>query len=190
MDKNRDDVMIGNGEVAFVICADPLAKAEFFDTAVSSARGDVIYVDFDLMYSGYVASGLVPERKGVNIVVPERKNVRRVITSAIERASQGGCLVVIDSLNGIYRICGRDDEMAVNSALMMLASFARQSGSSVLVSCTAVHDSEYGWSLSPVGGRLVNLGTAASRLYVKPARNGIEIEALRHANTPPKLDLA
>ncbi len=178
MDKNYGDVVVGAGEVGLVIYAEPLAKAEFFERVISGARTDTVYVDFDLMYSGHVASGMLPGRDNVEVVVPGRDSVRKAVAGAILRASQGNCLVVIDSLNGMRRVCRGRDDAAANTALMMLASFARQSGASVLIACAAIRDSGSEWWLSPVGGRIGVLGTGVTKLYVRPADDGIEIEAL------------
>lgn len=189
MDKNYGDIIVGAGEVGFVIYTDPLAKAEFFDGLVSGTRAHTVYVDFDLMYSGHVASGLLPMHDGVQIIVPEHGNARKAITEAIWRASEGRCLVVIDSLNGMRRACKDDDSSITNSALMMLASFARQSGSSVLISCAAIQDSESEWWLSPLGGRIANLGAGVSKMYVKPADGGIKIDILADSRSRRKTNL-
>ena len=189
MDKNRgevsagDKVLVGEGEAALVICADPLAKAAFLDAALAGARSGAVYVDFDLMYSGHVASGLLPGRGGVEIIAPERGGVREAVGEAIARAAQDRMLVIVDSINGALRACG-GQEQAAWSALMMLASLARGGGSAVLMSCTAVLDPKGLWRLSPVGGRLEELGIA-TRLYVRGGGRRVVVEALRGARTPP-----
>ena len=189
MDKNYGDVRVENGKIGFVICADPLAKSAFFDEVIASTQGNVIYVDFDLMYSGHVASDILAQHENVEIIIPAQHNVLKIMTKAITHTLQDDSLIIIDSLNGMHRTYKSKDGLAVNATLMMLASFARQSKSSVLISCTAVHDSEYGWSLSPIRRRIVKLGDKASILYVKSAKNGIKIEVLADAFTAPKVDL-
>lgn len=176
MDKNCGDIVVGAGEVGLVMYSEPLAKAEFFARLLSGLKTRAAYVDFDLMYSGHVASGLLPTHDGVEIIVPERGDARWALTEVAWQAAQGRCLVVIDSLNGMRRACGGD--VMTNSALMMLASLARQSGASVMIACNVVQYSESEWRLSPVGGRVVDLGTGVSKRHVSPADGGIKIEAL------------
>lgn len=176
---------MGYGEVAFVFYAEPLAKAAFLDNTLSKVGCDSLYVDFDLMYSGHVASGILPRRKGVDIISPVKGGIKEAFASVIDRASQARHLVIIDSLNGLRRACTDSDLYAANSALMVLASLARQSGSSVLIPCAARQDAESEWWLSPVGGKITNLGPKTGQLYVKPSKEGFEIESL---GTKPTLE--
>ena len=171
MDKNRGGLGARAGGVTLVMYDEPLAKAAVLGEAAGGAPGDVMYLDFDLMYSGHVASGMLARARRVEVVVPGRR-VGEAMAAAISRASLGDCLVVIDSLNGMHRACAEGETMAVNTSLMMLASAARQSGAEVIVACMARPDEGHGWALVPMGRRVVGLGAGASILRARAGADG------------------
>ncbi len=170
MDKNRGGIAVRAGEVAVLMYDEPLAKAAILGATVGEAGRDVLYVDFDLMYSGHVAAGMLGRARRVEAVCPAGR-VRETMATAISRASRGSCLVVIDSLNGMHRACAAHETMAVNSSLMMLASMARRSGASLVVACMARPDSA-GWALVPMGRRVTALGADATWVWVHAGADG------------------
>ncbi|WP_237089289.1 hypothetical protein [Nitrosopumilus adriaticus] len=64
---------------SLVLCSEPFHKIEFLYRLISSIENKIIFVDLDLLYTGYVESGMIPKNKNVIIFHPEKENWRRKI---------------------------------------------------------------------------------------------------------------
>ncbi|MDD9842461.1 MAG: hypothetical protein OXU85_00980 [Thaumarchaeota archaeon] len=169
MDKNRGAPLAGAGEVTLVTYDDPLAKAAVLDGAARRAGAGALYLDFDLMRAGHLASGMLRPAAGVEEVSAGAGGVRAALAAAVSRASRGGCLVIVDSLNGLHRAAGAGAEIAVNASMMMLASAARQGGSGLAVACMARAEAGGGLVMVPMGRRVVDLaGARTARAVALP----------------------
>jgi len=140
---------------SLVLCTEPFHKDEFLYRLMNSIENQIIFVDMDLLYTGYVQSGMIPKKNNVIIFHPEKKNWEKKLTEIITKVSKEKFLVVIDSFNGVYNIFD-DLESArfVNSCIMLLSSFANQTGSSVIVT-GMVRKKDVGWVISPGGKQII-----------------------------------
>ena len=110
------------------------AKAKFLTKTIEKWDIPTFYLDFDLLYSGYVKANMVPTLKNVTLLWPNSENLRENLESVIEKISMTRSVVVIDSLNGFFNILEDDDAgMLINSFIMMLASSAKNTKSIILV---------------------------------------------------------
>ncbi|MFP6577998.1 MAG: hypothetical protein VB736_04380 [Candidatus Nitrosopelagicus sp.] len=110
------------------------AKAKFLTKTIEKWDIPTFYLDFDLLYSGYVKANVVPTLKNVTLLWPNSENLRENLESIIEKISMTKSVVVIDSLNGFFNILKDDDAgMLINSFIMMLASSAKNTKSIILV---------------------------------------------------------
>ena len=110
------------------------AKAKFLTKTIEKWDIPTFYLDFDLLYSGYVKANVVPTLKNVTLLWPNSENLRENLESVIEKISMTKSVVVIDSLNGFFNILEDDDAgMLINSFIMMLASSAKNTKSIILV---------------------------------------------------------
>ena len=110
------------------------AKAKFLTKTIEKWDIPTFYLDFDLLYSGYVKANMVPTLKNVTLLWPNSENLRENLESVIEKISMTKSVVVIDSLNGFFNILEDDDAgMLFNSFIMMLASSAKNTKSIILV---------------------------------------------------------
>ena len=157
MDKNPDPVRAPRppgGGPGIVLCGDALLKAAFVDGLAGSAGCPVIVVDTDLLYSGYLGSGMI-RRDGVEVVRPAAGDWRGALSAVAARASEERVLVIVDTLNGAYGMSGDPwHAMRVNSCVMLAAAAGRGAGSSVVVAAMARRREDGAWVLSP-GGRQV-----------------------------------
>ena len=109
------------------------AKARFLTKTIEKWDIPTFYLDFDLLYSGYVKANMVPTLKNVTLLWPNSENLRENLESVIEKISMTKSVVVIDSLNGFFNILEDDDAgMLINSFIMMLASSAKNTKSIIL----------------------------------------------------------
>ncbi len=110
------------------------AKAKFLTKTIEKWDIPTFYLDFDLLYSGYVKANMVPTLKNVTLLWPNSENLRENLESVIEKISMTKSVVVIDSLNGFFNILEDDDAgMLINSFIMMLATSATNTKSIILV---------------------------------------------------------
>ncbi len=110
------------------------AKAKFLTKTIEKWDIPTFYLDFDLLYSGYVKANMIPTLKNVTLLWPNSENLRENLESVIEKISMTKSVVVIDSLNGFFNILEDDDAgMLINSFIMMLASSAKNTKSIILV---------------------------------------------------------
>ena len=141
---------------SLVLCSEPFHKVEFLYRLINSIESKIIFVDLDLLYTGYVESGMIPKNKNVVIFHPEKENWEEKLTEIISKVSKEKFLVVIDSFNGVYNMFD-DLESArfVNSCIMLLSSLANQTSSSVVVTGMARKKENVGWIISPGGKQII-----------------------------------
>ena len=110
------------------------AKTKFLTKTIEKWDIPTFYLDFDLLYSGYVKANMIPTLKNITLLWPNSKNLRENLESVIEKISMTKSVVVIDSLNGFFNTLEDDDAgMLINSFIMMLASSAKNTKSIILV---------------------------------------------------------
>ena len=141
---------------SLILCSEPFHKAEFLYRLMNSIENQIIFVDMDLLYTGYVESGIIPNKNNVIIFHPEKENWGKKLTEIISKVSKEKFLVVIDSFNGVYNMFD-DLESArfVNSCIMLLSSLANQTSSSVIVTGMARKKENVGWVISPGGKQII-----------------------------------
>ncbi len=142
---------------SIVLCSEPFHKAEFLNRLINSIKNPIIFVDMDLLYTGYVESGMIQEKNNVTIFHPDKVSWKEKLSEIIIKVSKEKFLVVIDSFNGVYNMFG-DLESArfINSCIMLLSSLGRQTNSSVVIIAMARKKENKEWILSP-GGKQVTM---------------------------------
>lgn len=169
--------ILGRQVPAMIVCSDPLAKSAFVEWLIGAAGGRATYVDADLLHSGYAASGMIRGR-GVEVLRPSREWWAGCLARAVSAASSGGGPVIVDSLNGIYRIAGGPDAVRpANSGLMLLSQAARDAGSSAVITAMVRRGVEGDWFLYP-GGRWAVRSAGLPMYYVKRAGSRIVLAGL------------
>ena len=133
------------------------AKAKFLTKTIEKWDIPTFYLDFDLLYSGYVKANVVPTLKNVTLLWPNSENLRENLESVIEKISMTKSVVVIDSLNGFFNILKDDDAgMLINSFIMMLASSAKNTKSIILVGSLSKLNEENEFVLHSSGRHVID----------------------------------
>ena len=133
------------------------AKAKFLTKTIEKWNIPTFYLDFDLLYSGYVKANMVPTLKNVTLLWPNSENLRENLESVIEKISMTRSVVVIDSLNGFFNILEDDDAgMLINSFIMMLASSAKNTKSIILVGSLSKLNEENEFVLHSSGRHVID----------------------------------
>ncbi|WP_342399201.1 hypothetical protein [Nitrosopumilus piranensis] len=87
MDKNPDQILdsklihiqneFREKIPSIVLCSEPFHKAEFLKKLIDSIESPIIFVDMDLLYTGYVESGIIQKRNNVTIFHPTKENWKK-----------------------------------------------------------------------------------------------------------------
>ena len=178
MNGGRAARLVEEGTLNLVCTRDPFLKQVFLEELV--AERPAIYLDFDLLYSGYVNSKLASRNRAADLHQVHAGNLTSMITRTARIISREERLVILDSLNGLYGLPGTD--RTLNAYVMMLAAMAGQSGSRVVCSCM-VSDVSRNLILSPPGIPLVQIGRPGV-IDLRADRDGIRAELLREDLSP------
>ncbi len=162
-----------------ILYNDPFLKAGFISKLVQDVETDILYLDLDLLYSGYTVSGALPAKTNVALFQPTPENLGRVLTEILVKASISQTLIIVDSLNGLFNILNRKKEVGkiVTSIIMLLASIAQITNSYVVVASMVRYKKEEGWTLSPTGKRLIETKNS-KQILLEHDKEGIVLNLL------------
>ena len=133
------------------------AKTKFLTKTIEKWDIPTFYLDFDLLYSGYVKANMIPTLKNITLLWPNSENLRENLESVMEKISMTRSVVVIDSLNGFFNILEDDDAgMLINSFIMMLASSAKNTKSIILVGSLSKLNEENEFVLHSSGRHVID----------------------------------
>jgi len=141
---------------SIVLCSEPFHKMEFLNRLINSVENPIIFIDMDLLYTGYIESGMIQKKNNVTIFHPDKISWKEKLLEIITKVSKEKFLVIIDSFNGVYNLFD-DLESArfINSCIMLLSSVGKQTSSSVVIIAMARKKENNEWILSPGGKQLI-----------------------------------
>lgn len=157
-----------------VFYSDPFLKAGFVSKLIQDTKLEVLYLDLDLLYSGYVVSEMLPAKKNVTILQPTSDTLYKMIKEILVKASLSQTIIVVDSLNGLFNIINQKKNIGktVMSIIMLLASIAKITKSYLVVASMVRYKKEEGWILSPTGKRLVEAKNS-KKILLEYGKEGI-----------------
>ena len=188
LDKNPEIILDDNLEKiqnefrknvpSLVLCSDSFHKIEFLNKLINSVENPIIFVDMDLLYSGYIESKMIQKRENLVIFQPNKLNWEKELSEIITKGSKAEFLIIIDSFNGIYNLFD-DLESArfVNSCIMLLSSLGKQSNSTIIITTMARKKDNGGWILSP-GGKHILKSAKTGVYFLKKIQNDLKIRII------------
>ena len=188
LDKNPEMVLEDNLEdiqnefkknvPSLVLCSDSFHKIEFLNKLITSVENPIIFLDMDLLYSGYIESKIIQKKENLMIFHPNRLNWEQKLSETISKIPNQEFLIIIDSFNGIYNLFN-DLESArfVNSCIMLLSSFGKQSNSTIVITAMARKKDNNEWILSPGGKQIMKL-PKSSVYFLKKNKNKLKIRTI------------
>ncbi len=161
-----------------VLCSKPFHKAEFLDRLISSTEDPIIFIDMDLLYTGYVKSGMIQKKKNLTIFCPNRIDWEEKLSEVISKVSKERFLVIIDSLNGVYNLFDElESARFINSCIMLLSSIGDYAKSSIVVTGMVRKKDNGNWVLSP-GGRHIIKSEKTGTYLLKKIEDDLVIDTL------------
>ena len=160
---------------SILLCSEPFHKTEFLNRLINSIENSIIFVDMDLLYTGYVESGMIQRKENVLILNPDKHNWRKELSDIIIKTSKEKVLVIIDSFNGIYNIFDDLESIRfINSCIMLLGSLGKNSDSTIIVTGMARKKENDEWVISP-GGKQIIKSEKTGIFYLKKIEEKIII---------------
>jgi len=161
-----------------ILCSKPFHKVEFLDRLINSTEDPIIFIDMDLLYTGYVQSGMIQKKENVVIFCPNKTNWKEKISEIISNVSKERFLIIIDSFNGLYNLFDElESAIFINSCLMLLSSIGNQTKSSVVITGMARRKKDDSWVLSP-GGKHIIKSEKTGIYFLKKFENNLIIDTL------------
>lgn len=160
-----------------VIYSDPYVKIVSFIKLIDLLDLPVIYLDFDLLYSGYVTAKIIPKHDRLELFQPTRDNWNSLVRDIIVSLSKQKSVLILDSLNGFFSLFNdkKDVGMFINSYVMLISATAKMTNSNIIIANMAKREGE-GWILSTIGRQIID------------AKNMSKIQ-LERENSEIKLDV-
>ena len=99
---------------------DAFSKTKFMSKIMESFEDPIIYLDFDLLFSGYLESGHIEKPPNMEIIKPDKENLKELLPSVLTKISSRKTTLIVDSLNGLYNFIDDDNPVRVANSLIML----------------------------------------------------------------------
>lgn len=188
LDKNPEIILDDNLEYIqsefkknipnLILSSNSFHKIEFLNKIISSTKNPIIFVDMDLLYSGYIESKIIQHKENLTIFQPSNQNWKEKLAEISNKISKEEFLIIIDSFNGIYNIFD-DLESArfVNSCIMLLSSLGKQSNSTIIITAMARKKENSEWILSPGGKKIMKL-VKMGIFFIKKKQNDLIINSI------------
>jgi len=168
---------LNENTLSSVLCTEPFVKAAFLSKLIDQIDTPIVYLDFDLLYSGYVNSEMISKKENVSLFAPSKEDWNEILQKVLLMILNQKSVVIIDSLNGLYNMFdGKDIGRVINAYIMLLVFMAKESDSSVLFSSMVRKKEKEGWVLSPTGRRIVD--TKMTKMYLKKYNSEITIQVI------------
>ena len=90
-----------NNVPSLVLCLNSFHKIEFLDKLISSIKNPIIFVDMDLLYSGYIESKMIKQKENVEIFRPNKLDWKERLSEIICKISEKNNV----SKRRVYQLC-------------------------------------------------------------------------------------
>jgi len=163
---------------SLVLCSNSFHKIEFLSKLIISVKNPIIFVDMDLLYSGYIESKIIQKKENLIIFQPNKVNWEQKLSEIISEILNNKFLIIIDSFNGIYNLFDDlESTRFVNSCIMLLSSLGKQSNSTIIITAMARKKDNNQWILSPGGKNILKL-PRSSVYFLKKIENDLKLEKI------------
>ena len=159
-----------------------ITKTYFFHKLSQVVEMPVLYIDFDLLYSGYLAANILPQNENVELYAP-KENWYDHLAQITNKISTKKYLVLIDSLNGFFATMSENKESGriINSILVLLASSTQKSDTAILFGSTAKIKDD-GWVLPGIGRKVLQI-QKMNLLTIQQKNQSLNFMSFNHDNS-------
>lgn len=138
---------------------DAITKTYFFHKLTSITEIPTIYLDFDLLFSGYVGSSILPQVENVTLCQPTLQTWKETSVDIMDKISKKQHLVIIDSLNGFFAtlLNQKNSGRTINNIIMLFVNMGQKTDSVTIVGSVSKFKKDEGWILSALGRRVIKI---------------------------------
>ena len=155
---------------------DAFSKTKFMSKIIESFEDPIIYLDFDLLFSGYLESEYIEKPPNMEIIKPDSKNLKDLLPNILTKISLQKTILIVDSLNVLYSFIDNDNQARfVNSLIMLLTTNAKFSKSILFVTCLGQKKDD-DW-ISPMGRHILEFENV-NRFEINENDAKIKIKAI------------
>ena len=155
---------------------DAFSKTKFMSKIMESFEDPIIYLDFDLLFSGYLVSEYIEKPPNLEIIKPDSKNLKDLLPNILTKISSQKTILIVDSLNVLHSFIDNDNQARfVNSLIMLLTTNAKFSTSILFVTCLGQKKDE-NWIL-PTGRHILEFENV-NRFEINENDAKIKIKAI------------
>ena len=139
--------ILSQKQINSILYSDPFLKAGFISKLLQDTEIKILYLDLDLLYSGYVISGILPTQENLSLFQPTADTISNLLTEILTKSSTSQSLIVVDSLNGLFNILNQKKDVGktVATIIMLIASMAQITNSYVVVANMVRYKKDEGW---------------------------------------------
>jgi len=122
--------------INLIAYSDPYAKTVLIKELIGESNDKIIYLDFDLLFSGYIHSNIISKSENLSLFQVEKRTWENTLQQTLLEISLNKCIVIIDSINIFYNTFTERSDVGrfINSSIMLLANSAKISNSIILIS--------------------------------------------------------
>jgi len=140
-----------------IMFSDPFLKTIFLNKLILKTNTPVFYLDFDLLYSGYITSNIISLRNRVTLYRPTKDDWNKTLKTILLKLSENKSMLIMDSLNGLFNLHNekKDAGRLINSYIMFLSCVAKMSNSCIVLPSITRKKNDEGWALSITGRHVI-----------------------------------
>ena len=163
---------------SLVFYNNPYTKIKFVNEIINSYKIPTLYVDFDLLFSGYYESGLISKVPDVEIFHPSEENYLEIISEVIKKTVLEKTIIILDSLNGLYNTLNKipNSGRLVNSLIMFMSYNIRFSNSKLIIPSLS-EKKENQWVLSTTKRHILETENM-NRFHIEENSSKLQVEIL------------
>jgi len=140
-----------------IMYSDPFIKIVFVEKILKQTKIPIIYLDFDLLLSGYVNAKIFPTFTNNFLFRPTKKNWNNLIKQIIFQLTKEKSIIIIDSLHGFFNISEEKDAgRIIYSYIMLFYRIADMNNSNILL-LTKTDQKDQGPILSTTGRQIIDI---------------------------------
>jgi hypothetical protein len=168
---------------------DAITKTYFFHKLTTITETPIIYLDFDLLYSGYVTARIISQTQNVSLYQPTPQTWKDLSIDIMDKISQNKHLVIIDSLNGFFTtlLNQKESGRTINNLIMLFVSTGKKTNSSIVIGGISKFKKEEGWILPTLGRHVIKIDKM-NLLSVRKQNSHLHLISVDH-NNKEKLSL-
>jgi len=122
--------------INLIAYSDPYVKTVLLNQLITESDNKIIYLDFDLLFSGYIHSNIISRSKNLSLFQVQTQNWDDILQQVLLEISLNRGIIIIDSINVFYNLFTERGDVGrfINSSIMLLANSAKITNSIILIS--------------------------------------------------------